>query len=455
MSGLNNNVNPIKKITYETVPLVYNNDTDVSNINNILLIDSTVRDNNIFIDSCNVITFPIVYNRYSDRTELRYLLLNKFSLTQLSRIALVFHNSDMYSKKFLNNTDFFEYKDIRENPVIIDNVQFLIDLIKEFNIKNVDYLACNSLNHNNWNKYYDILKTNTTAVVGASDDETGNIKYGGDWLLENTSEDVKNIYFNENIENYTSTLATTIQINGGLSTNNNIYIKQLTNGNIYYSTTNNADDNISTGTWTQINTAVDWQVGISNTNSTPDETNRLTVKILTNMTLNNVNNSFLINSSYITLNGNNKTFTINNVTNWEGIVGNGIFRNNVIIQNFITTSTGSTTLITGGGYIIRKETCSYSDNSIVENCVNNCDLTSAMFGGGIVGQGSFESGFPITCIVRNCTNNGNNIGEGGGGICAYYCFNNPGTNTIQNCINNGSIQYSGSGILPSGLLQKV
>ena len=131
----------------------------------------------------------------------------------------------MDSKKFLNNDNFFEYKDIDENPIMSDNVEFLIDLIKEFNIKHIDYLACNSLQYNNWNKYYNILTTNTSVIVGASDDETGNIKYGGDWIMENTSEDVKNVYFNGNIENYTSTLITTVTINSALSTNNNIYIK--------------------------------------------------------------------------------------------------------------------------------------------------------------------------------------------------------------------------------------
>ena len=103
---LDSNGNPPKP-SYETVPLIYNNTVDVTNITNLLLIDSTVLENNIFVDSCNNNTFPIVYNHCSDRTELKQLLLNKFSLTQLSRIAFVFHNSNMHSKKFLNNYNFF------------------------------------------------------------------------------------------------------------------------------------------------------------------------------------------------------------------------------------------------------------------------------------------------------------------------------------------------------------
>jgi hypothetical protein len=44
-------------------------------------------------------------------------------------------------------------------------------------------------------------------VVGASDDKTGNIKYGGDWVLESTGEDVEKVYFTSGIEYHTYLLA--------------------------------------------------------------------------------------------------------------------------------------------------------------------------------------------------------------------------------------------------------
>ena len=45
-------------------------------------------------------------------------------------------------------------------------------------------------------------------TIGASNDNTGNINFGGDWIMENTMIDVKNIYFNENIDNFASLLNT-------------------------------------------------------------------------------------------------------------------------------------------------------------------------------------------------------------------------------------------------------
>ena len=59
--------------------------------------------------------------------------------------------------------------------------------------------------------YYAILtqETNNSVVIGASNDETGNIKYGGDWVMENTSENIELIYFNESIAYYTYLLGST------------------------------------------------------------------------------------------------------------------------------------------------------------------------------------------------------------------------------------------------------
>lgn len=436
------------KAPYTPVPLIYDNNIDVTNINNLLLIDDTVSEHNIFVNSCNINTFPIVYNKCSTRSELRNLLLNKFSLTQLSRIAFVFHNSRMISKKFLNNENFFVLEDIIENPIISENVQFLIDLIKEFNIKNIDYLACNSLQYNNWNKYYDILKTNTDVIVGASDDETGNIKYGGDWLMENTAEDIKNIYFNGNIDNYTSKLLFAFNVGTSLSSNNNIYIKQLSDDRIFYSTTNNADDNVNTGIWYLISIQSDWQVNFINYNSVPDETNRLVVTFLTNITLNNIDNGFVIRSNFVTLDGGNHTFTITDVPQYTGIIGTSNSIGNIIIKNFIIQANGTTT-ISESSLIVPNSFVFATGTNIIENCVNHCDFPIDN-DAGMIGYYAFWGADNATNIVRNCTNHGI-IGENGGGICGYNGFNNYGTNTVDNCVNYGNL----IGGLSGGILGRL
>ena len=92
-------------LVYETKPLIYDDFADTTIIHNILLIDDTVKDYDLFVKGSNLSTFPIVYNYHSDRNELKTLLLSKFN--NIDRIAFVFHNSNMYTKQFLNNQNIF------------------------------------------------------------------------------------------------------------------------------------------------------------------------------------------------------------------------------------------------------------------------------------------------------------------------------------------------------------
>jgi hypothetical protein len=74
-------------------------------------------------------------------------------------------------------------------------VQFILQLIKDFAVQHLDFLACNTLQYPIWSAYYALLVKETGVTVGASNDQTGNLKYGGDWTLENTHENVEQIYF--------------------------------------------------------------------------------------------------------------------------------------------------------------------------------------------------------------------------------------------------------------------
>ena len=104
-----------------------------------------------------------------------------------------------------------------------NNVSFILEILKTFQVKNIDFLACQSLEYTTWKKYYELLHYYTQTIVGASNDLTGNINYGGDWIMETTNEDIQNMYFNNNITNYSDTLASSSLsisvINGNASYN--------------------------------------------------------------------------------------------------------------------------------------------------------------------------------------------------------------------------------------------
>jgi len=202
---------------------------------NVLLVDRKVHDHQTFIDSVNATTFPVVFDSNTTKSSILSLLQERF--TKIDRIGIVFEGQPHYM--FLDSQPLFIPNEI--SP-FSENVQFIIEIIKSFNIENIDYLGCNTLNFPGWKSYYDIIQTNTNAIVGASNDMTGNIQYGGDWVMETTGTDIELIYFTSSIGYYKFLLGNSSN-SIVLSSNGDIYgcgwnvHGQLGNGNTSNTTT--------------------------------------------------------------------------------------------------------------------------------------------------------------------------------------------------------------------------
>jgi sugar lactone lactonase YvrE len=239
---------------------------------NVLLIDSETQNYQTFVDSVNSSTFPILYSTMSSKTELLSLLQANF--TNISRIGIVFTSSLENPQTFLDCKPLFINS---ETEPYSENVQFIINIITEFSVKNIDFLACNTLNYTNWVSFYELLTQNTGIIVGASNDTTGNIKYGGDWNMESTTEDIEFIYFTQSIEYYTYLLDGPI-ISGlvnpsGLAFDSagNLYVSNSGSGKIGKYNADGTADNISfiTGLTTPVGIAFDsaGKLYVSNFNS--------------------------------------------------------------------------------------------------------------------------------------------------------------------------------------------
>ena len=286
----------------------------------------------------------------------------------------------------------------------------------------------------------------------------------------------KKIYFNNNIDNYASTLAvTTISKNGGT-----IYF-QYVSENLQYSTVSES------GPWISVSS---FPITIVNTSLSNDI---LTVNFTTNITITDANAYFICGSSYITFDGLNNFINFTNTTNYLGLIQNGLSNDNVTmsqigfhtitIKNIKSQIVANSTLgqfgswmcqkLFGGGIngipgfdpltnLIQIDNCINSGplnnaqcgsicgrgfcttgTGIISNCINNGDINND-FSAGICGIRTGQSGGNV--IITNCTNNGTISGLNASGICGQQAGQNGGFVTITNCINNGAINDSGGGI---------
>ena len=185
-------------------------------MNNLILIDINLEQNNVLINSFLPDSIYFNYDYTSTSDDVYNFLLNN-NITHIERICLIFASDGPRPVNFINNSPLFIPSDIDAlNLNKSENFNLIINLLNTLQPEHIDFLACNLLKYSSYTNYFQSIidiSTNKNLLVGASSDRTGNIKYGGDWVLENTKENIQNIYFNSNITNYTQLLDFNMYIN--------------------------------------------------------------------------------------------------------------------------------------------------------------------------------------------------------------------------------------------------
>lgn len=148
-------------------------------VRKLLLVHANVPDSHVFLESVNDSTCAV---RYSSENLSKLLQLVRDKVQSVDRIAIVSRKSDMFLGKSM-----------------LECKEELVSLCMSLRTSRLDFLACNTLP--DWHPFYTSLEE-SGLVVGASSDQTGNLKYGGNWLMENTKEDIQGIYFTKAIEYY-------------------------------------------------------------------------------------------------------------------------------------------------------------------------------------------------------------------------------------------------------------
>ena len=229
------------------------------------------------------------------------------------------------------------------------------------------------------------------------------------------------MYFNDIIDEYTKTLATSV-----ISASTTVTNAHLNNSGMY--------------TW-----PITIKGGISSS--------RVVITFGDNITLNTNSTYFIIGSDYVTIDGGNKMVTINGVNRYPGLIKNGgppwvAGYSNITVQNININITNGSTLSddygNGSGWVCQYYfSMSSSGSTLITNCVNSANITTRN-AGGIVGS-NFAINASGTHIISNCTNNGEVLGSGAGGIVGNNFDLYGHGSTINNCINTGNINAQGAG----------
>lgn len=173
---------------------------------NLLLIHEVIQKKNLLIEACNFDTECIIYSASQSLSEFKKLLYKKVkSKKPVDHLAFAFHETQYPDTVLpLDNKPIFT-KVALFDPTLSSwepFVSFMIDFCAKHKVKTIDWFACFLLQSPDWMYFLDQLEIKTGVICRASSDKTGNLKYGGDWILESSNTDIRDIYFSDQIYLY-------------------------------------------------------------------------------------------------------------------------------------------------------------------------------------------------------------------------------------------------------------
>jgi alpha-tubulin suppressor-like RCC1 family protein len=165
---------------------------------NLLLIDSEIPGLDIFMNSCNSNTKYVVYHNEKVTFQMMDKKIASLNISRYNYLGFVFTNDHNVDKIFIENKPYITHN----GNIILNNTttNFINYLVKKYYISTIDFLACSLLSEIIWKNYFDFIKIQSNVIVRASNDLTGNLASGGDWILETTGENIEKLYFNSNIQ---------------------------------------------------------------------------------------------------------------------------------------------------------------------------------------------------------------------------------------------------------------
>ena len=165
---------------------------------NLILINDLVEDTNLVIDSLKENTKYFVLQSDTNIESISQYI-NSLNVSSIENVGIMQHGDVAISL----GTE----KLSLDSPIDL-SVPFIIFLkyIKDtYMLQNLDIISCNMLDL--WKDSFAQLESLLSINVRASNDDTGNLKVGGDWVQESDNIKIDEIYFNENIYNYQHVLS--------------------------------------------------------------------------------------------------------------------------------------------------------------------------------------------------------------------------------------------------------
>jgi len=181
----------------------------------VLLVDQRIQDYETIVGALKsdvrCIVFDVEDKSYPSMVECIKAKISELNVASFDTIGLAQYNEHQTSYQMFGPSSPSATIDyIMISDPTLQTWSYITDLFiwlkSTYAIKHFDMLACALYIDINWKYIIDNLSTISGVEVRASSNRTGSGNLGGDWILESTGVDLKNVYFNETIDNYEGVL---------------------------------------------------------------------------------------------------------------------------------------------------------------------------------------------------------------------------------------------------------
>ena len=187
----------------------------ITAVSAVLLVDQRIQDYETIVsavkDDVRYIVFDVEDKSYPSMIEYIKAKIIELNVASFDTIGLAQYNEHQTSyQMFGPSSPIATIDNIITSDPTLQTWSYITDLFiwlkTTYAIKHFDMLACALYIDINWKYIIDNLSTISGLEVRASSNRTGSNILGGDWILESAGVNLKNVYFNETIDNFEGVL---------------------------------------------------------------------------------------------------------------------------------------------------------------------------------------------------------------------------------------------------------
>jgi alpha-tubulin suppressor-like RCC1 family protein len=171
---------------------------------NLLLIDDRVRDYEKITHAANESTRVVVIDYRRDTIDIIQKNIQKLNIGTITNVAYVAHGHNNTKFKLVHDMEPCVLRYIKQETLIswTPIINFMKWLKETYNTSNFDFVGCRLGALDSWKMVFEYIEHETDLNVRASDNDSGNIKVGGDWILETDNVNIKTLYFTDEINKF-------------------------------------------------------------------------------------------------------------------------------------------------------------------------------------------------------------------------------------------------------------